>query len=132
MEIMIVLGILAILVGAVAIRASGFLGDAREKRVMSDFKSLESTLGAYQVMAGHYPSDAQGLEALIREPNSDPKPRRWRQLLKKADSLQDPWGTNYRYQRFGSQDQEEPEILCAGQDQVFGTKDDLSSQQELE
>lgn len=126
MEIMIVMGILAILVGAVAFKASGILGNAKGQRAEQDFKTMQTALEGYNGMAGNYPTDAQGLEALVKEPTSEPKPRRFSAQLSELPT--DPWGKPYEYKRRGSVDETSPEITSAGEDGQFGTADDLSSQ----
>ena len=48
---------------------------------------------------GFYPSDEQGLEALVTQPDIDPIPLNWRSYLKSLPK--DPWGHPYHYQNPG-------------------------------
>lgn len=93
--------------------------------------SLTQTLESYQNIGGVYPSEAQGLEALISEPTDEPLPRRWTQTFESDRALFDPWGTKIQYFYPGQQNPEFPELVSAGPDKTFGTEDDLSSQDGL-
>jgi len=68
----------------------------------------------------------QGLKALVERPTSDPLPREWAQAL--PEIPRDDWRKPYRYQFPGSKIPNEPEIISAGPDGIFGNEDDLSSQ----
>ena len=97
-------------------------------RVDGDFQGIESALMGYKTMAGHFPSQTQGLQALVTKPTSAPRPRRWRQLQTKPQL--DPWGNEYVYKYPGSRDASRPEIISKGDDGVAGNDDDMSSQDE--
>jgi len=58
---------------------------------------LMSVLGKYRIQNGaRVPSTEQGLEALVREPTSPPKPKRWNGPYVQ-DVPKDGWGNDYRY-----------------------------------
>ena len=92
----------------------------------SELKDMTFALKQYNLLGGSFPSNAQGLQALIEKPTSDPIPKRWVQGLEEVPV--DPWGTPYRYHFPGIQNPEEPEIISAGPDGKFETSDDLSNQ----
>ncbi|MGA0846066.1 MAG: type II secretion system major pseudopilin GspG, partial [Luteolibacter sp.] len=95
LEMVIVLGIIAMILGG-AIFAMRGIGDAAKLRqVESDFKSFESALAMYKLNAGSYPTTQQGLKALVDKPSSTPAPRRWVQVMSKIP--EDPWGAPYLY-----------------------------------
>jgi general secretion pathway protein G len=48
------------------------------------------------------PTQAQGLEALVTRPTSDPAPKQWVQYVK-PELLVDPWGKKYQYRNPGKQ-----------------------------
>lgn len=94
-EIMLVLGIISILVGSAIYMLVGNLDVAREQRVDADRQTISTQLRTYEVMNYTMPTTDQGLEALVKAPTSEPKPRRWKRLLEKVPL--DPWGTPYVY-----------------------------------
>jgi general secretion pathway protein G len=102
---------------------------AKIQRVDQDFLVIDNALKACASHAGRPPVSAQGLEALVNEPTTGPKPRRWTQIMTKLPT--DPWGTPYRYVLLGPKEREwRWELCCAGPDRVFGNRDDLASEAE--
>jgi general secretion pathway protein G len=97
-------------------------------QVECDFKSLESGLAMYKLNAGNYPSTAQGLKALVEKPTDYPVPVRWVQIMPKIPL--DPWGNPYAYRFPGSHDPMKPVFISCGPDEMIGTGDDLSSDDE--
>ena len=91
-----------------------------------DLAALITGLNQYKTIGGSYPSNAQGIEALFKKPTTSPRPRRWTQLLAKMP--RDPWKNPYKYSYPGARDPSKPEIISAGPDGKFGTKDDISNQ----
>lgn len=126
LEMVIVLGIIAMILGG-AIFAMRGIGDAAKLRqVDTDFASFESALAMYKLNAGSYPSTAQGLKALNEKPTSTPVPRRWVQVMTKVTP--DPWGAPYGYRFPGKKRASEFEMVSKGPDGQENTADDLSSQ----
>jgi general secretion pathway protein G len=101
---------------------------AEEARAAGDMASFLGALQAYKNIGGMYPSTSQGLEALIKRPQSSPQPRDWVQPLEDEEALLDPWDTRYNYEYPGSKDPSRPGIMSAGPDKQFGSEDDMSSQ----
>jgi general secretion pathway protein G len=126
LEMVIVLGIIAMILGG-AIFAMRGIGDAAKlKQVEADFKSFESALEMYKLNAGSFPTTQQGLKALEEKPSSTPVPRRWVQVMSKVN--QDPWGSDYGYRFPGKKRANKFEIISKGPDGVENSPDDLSSQ----
>ncbi|MDB4550029.1 type II secretion system protein GspG, partial [Akkermansiaceae bacterium] len=100
---------------------------AEEATAAADMASFLGALQAYKNIGGMYPSTSQGLEALIKRPQSSPQPRDWVQALEE-EFLYDPWGTKYKYEYPSSKDPSRPEIISAGPDKQLGSEDDMSSQ----
>ena len=94
-EIMLVLAIISVLLGAGIYYLIGNLDIAKEQRVQADIATITTQLKTYEMQNLYMPTTDQGLEALVQEPTSDPKPRRWRQLMEKVP--EDPWGMPYNY-----------------------------------
>ena len=128
LEMVIVLGIIAMILGG-AIFAMRGIGDAAKLRqVESDFKSFQSALAMYKLNAGTFPTSQQGLKALVDKPSSTPVPRRWVQVMSKIPL--DPWDSPYGYRFPGKKRANEFEIFSNGPDGMANTADDLSSQDE--
>lgn len=128
LEIVIVLGIIAMLMGS-AIFAMKNIGDgAKLKRADADFINFDSALSMYKMNAGSYPTSSQGLAALKDKPTTTPTPRRWAQYLSRIPK--DPWGSDYIYRFPSKKKANEVELISKGPDAQENTDDDLSSQDE--
>lgn len=126
LEMVIVLGIIAMILGG-AIFAMRGIGDAAKLRqVESDFKSFQSALAMYKLNAGSFPTTQQGLKALVEKPSSTPVPRRWVQVMSKLPT--DPWDSPYIYRFPGKKRANDFEMISKGPDGLENTADDLSSQ----
>jgi general secretion pathway protein G len=126
LEMVIVLGIIAMILGG-AIFAMRGIGDAAKLRqVEADFSSLASALEMYKLNAGQYPTTPQGLKALQDKPTSTPVPRRWVQVMPKIPN--DPWASPYGYRFPGKKRANDFELISKGPDGMENTQDDLSSQ----
>ncbi|MCX8493066.1 MAG: type II secretion system major pseudopilin GspG [Chthoniobacterales bacterium] len=94
-EIMLVLGIIAVLVGSAIYMLSGNIDVAKEQRVQSDIQAISMQLRTYEMLNYRKPSTEQGLKALVQMPSSDPKPQHWKKLMESVPL--DPWGNQYVY-----------------------------------
>jgi general secretion pathway protein G len=98
-EIMLVLGIIAVLVGSAIFMLVGNIDVAKEQRVESDIQAISTQLRTYEMLNYRRPTTEQGLQALVQMPASDPKPRKWKQLMEAVPV--DPWGQPYVYRSPG-------------------------------
>jgi type II secretion system protein G len=71
------------------------LENAEKQRAESDIEAIKMQLRTYEMLNFKMPSTEQGLIALAVEPNIEPIPKRWKQLLKEIPI--DPWGMQYVY-----------------------------------
>lgn len=126
LEMVIVLGIIAMILGGAIYQMSGITNSAKLRQVKSDFKSIESSLEMYKLNAGQYPTTSQGLKALVERPTSTPQPSQWVQVMKKIPP--DPWGKPYGYRFPGKKHPNEFELYSSGPDGIDNTPDDISSQ----
>ena len=95
MIVMIIIGLLASLVGP---KLFGHLGKARQKTAKAQIEMLMASLDAYRLDVGSYPSQQEGLEALVRNPGHD----EWSgPYLAKGSVPEDPWKRPYIYQNPG-------------------------------
>lgn len=127
LEIVIVLGIIAVIIGGSIVALDKLQGGAEIQRVESDFNNLRAAVLNYKMLAGNLPTTQQGLEALFTKPTTHPIPRRWSSAGNKGVP-KDPWGVPYRYRNPGKKDASDFEIYTYGKDQAENTDDDLSSQ----
>jgi prepilin-type N-terminal cleavage/methylation domain-containing protein len=74
LEMVIVLGIIAMILGGAIFAMKGIGDAAKLRQVESDFKSFESALAMYKLNAGSFPTTQQGLKALVEKPSSTPVP----------------------------------------------------------
>lgn len=126
LEMVIVLGIIALILGAAISFSGGITGAARDQAAEAKLREFSAKLETYRMVAGMYPSQTQGLQSLVEKPTSAPEPRRWKQQFKSLPK--DPWGQEYIYYYPGKRDTSTYEILSKGEDMEEGTDDDISSQ----
>lgn len=122
LEIMLVVLIIGLLIGMALRFTGGKLGQAQEVKVAGDLQQIKTNLMMYQAQNGFYPSTTQGLKALVEKPDTEPRPRNWRQL----DSIvpRDPWDMEYQYRFPGKHNPKEYDIFSAGPDRNPETEED--------
>jgi general secretion pathway protein G len=125
LEIMLVVTIIALLLGAGIYYMTGSAEYAREVRIRGDFQTMTTQLRLYQSMNGFLPSSQQGLGAMVNRPESEPRPRQWRQLLKQVPL--DPWQSEYGYVQPGRKSKEGFDLFSKGPDRVADTPDDIGN-----
>src|SRR3989440_12891040 len=77
-ELLVVLVILALLAGIVLPRFLGKSEEAKQGTARTQIATFKTALQTYQLDNGDPPSTQQGLEALVVEPTSSPRPRNWK------------------------------------------------------
>jgi len=128
LEIVIVVAIIGVILGAGMTYFGGAMGNANDQAAQLKINGMTSLLESYRSAAGSYPSESQGLEALVTKPTTAPVPRNWRQQMKSVPL--DPWQNAYTYKFPGTKDPSTFEIISKGEDMQLGTDDDISSQDE--
>jgi general secretion pathway protein G len=95
LELLVVMGILAILTAAAVPQMMGYFGKAKTQSAQIQIENINTALEMYYMENGTYPSANAGLKALVEPP---PEAPRWNgPYLKKAKNLLDPWGRPYQY-----------------------------------
>ena len=122
LEIMLVVTIIAILMGAAIYQLAGNVEIAKHTAVTADVQALGTQLKLYESMNGFFPTTEQGLQALVTPPETDPKPARWYQLFKEVPK--DPWHNNYIYRCPGVKNPGGYDLFSAGPDRIADTADD--------
>ncbi len=94
-ELLVVLAILGLLIAIAAPRLIHHLSAARVQTAHLQIQQLGSVLDIYKLDTGRYPTQQEGLQALVAAP---PGEQSWNgPYLKTKDSLTDPWGHPYQY-----------------------------------
>ncbi|MCP4452227.1 MAG: hypothetical protein GY809_12250 [Planctomycetes bacterium] len=84
---------------------------------------VEAAFTRYKLDTGQYPTTAEGLNILVRQPG-DMAPANWRGPYLKEDSiLLDPWGHPYQYEYIEKNGK--PRVWSKGPDHKSGTSDDI-------
>lgn len=90
--VMIIIGLLAALIGPKMI---GRVGESRQTVAKQQIEGFSSALEMYKLDTTKYPTQEQGLDALVTEPQGI---MNWKgPYLKKKFIPKDPWGNNYVY-----------------------------------
>jgi general secretion pathway protein G len=98
LELLVVLVIIGLLAGYVGPRYFAQVGKAEQKVARAQIDGFEKALNTYRLDMGHFPSTAEGLEALNTAPAGEIK---WQgPYMSKAIPL-DPWGRPYLYKSPG-------------------------------
>jgi general secretion pathway protein G len=96
LEIMVVVVILGILAALVAPNVIRRIDDAQVAKVKQDIRNYETALNLYRMDNFKYPTNDQGLQALVTQPN-DPTVRNWKPGGYINGIKKDPWGNDYQY-----------------------------------
>src|SRR6201997_1573250 len=99
LEIMLVVSIIVIILGVAISKLGNTTAIAKTMRVQADVQAIKTQLQLYESMNGFYPTSEQGLQALVTQPQNDPRPTRGYLLFKELPK--DPWGSNYIYSNPG-------------------------------
>lgn len=113
-EIMVVVVIIGLLATLVIPRVIGRGDEAKRTAAQVQIKEVEQALDLYHLDNGFYPTQDQGLDALVTRPNLPPEPQNYRTggYLKKVPK--DPWGREFIYRMPG--DHGEYDLLSYGPD----------------
>ncbi|MBF1994352.1 type II secretion system major pseudopilin GspG [Serratia symbiotica] len=94
LELLVVLMIIALLAGFVGPRLFSQVDQAKDKTALNQMKSLSDALSQYRLDVGQYPSETQGLKALIDRPSGVTG---WRGPYLSKSVPNDPWGNPYQW-----------------------------------
>lgn len=94
-EIMVVVVILGILASIVVPKILSRPDEARVVKAKQDILAIQNALDLYKLDNGFYPNTEQGLESLVKKPETSPVPQNWKPYLKSLP--EDPWGREYIY-----------------------------------
>lgn len=103
-EILVVVVILGVLAALIVPKVMDRPDEARMAAARQDIGALKQALRLYKFDNRHYPTNEQGLKALVTKPTTAPIPPAWKEggYLDKLPN--DPWGHPYQYLNPGVHD----------------------------
>jgi general secretion pathway protein G len=118
-ELLVVVGIIAMLATVLAPRMFKGLGQTKAKIARAKMTNIETAIVHFQVDCGRIPSDADGgLEALlVMPPDLEGK---WNGPYCKQSDLVDPWDNPYQYVPEGQQNVGSFDLISLGADGAEG------------
>ena len=115
-ELLVVLAILSLLAFVAVPQVLKYLSGAKTDTARIQVQNLAGTLDLYRLDVGAYPSEEQGIGALVERPADA---ERWSgPYLRKREMLIDPWGQTYIYRFPGEHG--EFDLYSLGADNVEG------------
>ena len=96
-EVMVVVVIMAILAAIVVPKIMNRPNQAKLVKVRSDIRAITNALDLYSLDNGQYPTQAQGISALVTQPTLPPIPSNYTSGGYLKELPLDPWGHPYRY-----------------------------------
>ncbi len=99
---MVVVVIMGVLAALLVPRLMGRTDDARILAAKQDIATLMQALKLYRLDNQRYPTNEQGLQALVAKPSGGPAPPNWKAGGYLDRLNKDPWGNPYQYQSPGS------------------------------
>lgn len=129
MELLVVIGILALLATLAISNVTGIFGGAQESTTrLFVNESMTNSLFTYRLHMGDYPSTAEGIAALVTAPAN--KADRWNGPYLKENTkmpILDPWGEPYQYRYPGVKNPKSYDLWSKGPDKTDGTADDIGN-----
>lgn len=124
-EIMVVIIILGLLAAFVIPNITGKSGEAKQKLVCIQIKSLNESLKMFKVDNGSYPTSEEGLKALLTNPNPDEYTSYATSAYLEGKNLpKDPWNKPYLYLNLD----DSVELISLGSDGKEGGKGEEKDQ----
>ena len=119
-ELLVVMVILVLLASLVAPRVIGYLGSSRTKSAKIQIESFGTSLELFKLDTGRYPTDREGLQALVEKPGNI---KNWNgPYLNKDKVPEDPWGNKFGYTYPGKRG--DFDIFSLGADNQEGGEDE--------
>ena len=116
-EIMVVVLIVGLLMTVLATNVFRRLGGAQADIARLQVSKLSQQLELYKLDNGTYPTSEQGLDSLVHEPTTEPRPRRYPEggYVSSKDLL-DPWQMPFKYERPGKNNARSFDLYSFGAD----------------
>jgi general secretion pathway protein G len=121
-EIMVVIVILGLLAALVVPKLVGRTEEAKRTQTRVQIKNVQQALELFKLDNGFFPTTDQGLEALVRMPESGRVPKNYRKGGYIERVPKDPWGNPFAYVAPGQHG--DYDISSYGADGVQGGEDE--------
>ncbi|NQT83841.1 type II secretion system major pseudopilin GspG [bacterium] len=119
-ELLVVVTILGILVAVVGVNVLRYPDKARRSAAKAQIAQFKSALDSFYLDTGTYPTNDEGLKALVEAPMDADISADWDgSYLAEARVPKDPWRHEYVYRQPG-EDGTDFDIICYGKDGVEG------------
>jgi general secretion pathway protein G len=116
LEMLVVLAIMGLLAAIIAPQVLKYLGTSRTQSAKVQIQNIDAAMQLYRLDVGRFPTQDEGLAALVTAPPSAPG---WNgPYLQKSAALTDPWGAPYVYRIPGKHG--EADIYTLGSDKAEG------------
>lgn len=120
LELLVVITILGLLAAAVGTVALNYLDRARSDTAQLQVDQLQVGLDLFRLDVGRFPTEDEGLTALIDQPSGNDK---WNgPYIRKRDLLEDPWGRPFLYANPGQHGR--IDVYSLGADNAEGGEDE--------
>jgi general secretion pathway protein G len=116
LELLVVLAIMGLLAAIVAPQVLKYLGSSRSQTAKVQIQNVTAALELYKLDVGRFPTQEEGLNALVTAPQSA---QGWNgPYIQKASALRDPWDQPYLYRVPGQHG--EADVYTLGSDKAEG------------
>ncbi len=115
-EILLVVTLIALLAAVVGPNIFKRLASSRRKEARINMEHIASALELYHYDNGFYPTEEQGLAALVEKPDMPPLPKQWRRNRYLKEYPLDPWNNDFVYELVEENGTQEFKLLCLGAD----------------
>ncbi len=116
LEMLVVLAIMGLLAAIIAPQVLKYLGSSRTQTAKVQIGNVVAALELYRLDVGRYPTQEEGLNAVITAPPTAPG---WNgPYLQKPSALMDPWAQPYLYKSPGKHG--EIDVYTLGSDKAEG------------
>jgi general secretion pathway protein G len=116
LEMLVVLAIMGLLAAIIAPQVLKYLGTSRTQTAKVQIQNVVAALELYRLDVGRYPTQEEGLTAVISAP---PAAAGWNgPYLQRPSALVDPWGQPYLYRNPGKHG--EIDVYSLGSDKAEG------------
>ena len=121
LEIMIVIAILGLLASVIVVAVMNQFENAKINTSKLKLKNVESALNQYKVQVGDFPTQNEGLRALLNPPHG------LKPFFKGKDVPRDDFGNEFLYYNPPRKGGGPFEVVSKGADGKEGTEDDIRS-----
>jgi general secretion pathway protein G len=120
LELLVTMTILSLLAAVVAPQVLKYIESSRLQTAQLQVDNIGAALDLAHIDMTRYPTEQEGLQALLTQPDNVPN---WHgPYLKKSKALTDPWGVPYHYQSPGQHG--DVDVFSYGDGKTDGSADE--------